>query len=184
MILRLGLLLIAGLAVAVITSGCSNDSAKNVATTAGNLDRGTIPGTPVVTNSLTKAKYIARANALCRRSWADMYASFEQRYPLVARRYQNEQDLNAMEVKQFGSASRHIFLPSLQIQSDDLHYLGSPRGDEQQVEAMLNSLQQAVYNGWKQRILSARQFAAIFHHFTILAYEYGINSCLVYESDF
>lgn len=178
------MLLMAGLAIAAVNSGCGSNGARDTTSSASNPARSTIPGTPVVTNTLTKAKYIARADAVCQRSWADMYDSFEQRYPRVALSYQNERALSAGEAKQFGSASRNIFLPSLQIQFDDLHYLGSPRGDEQQVEAMLNSLQQAVYHGWKQRISSAKQFAAIFHRFTVLAYHYGINSCLVYESDF
>jgi hypothetical protein len=132
---------------------------------------------------LSKAQYVAKADRFCDQAWAFMLTSFSQRYPVVAHGYQNEEDAKA-EGTQFHEASQNIFLAGMQALFDNLQYVGAPETEEHEIDRVLRALQRAIYDGWERRITSAKQFSEIFNRFTVLAYEYGINHCLTYESNF
>ena len=176
----LALILTAGL----LGCGDSSDDTAAGDTPADAHSNSDRPREPAKATSMTKAHYIARADGVCKKSWAFMLDSFSRRYRAVSAHVDNASYFNASYGKRFQSASRHIFLPSMQIRFDDIQYIGSPKGEKEMVETLIGSLQKAVYTGWERRIRSPKQFAQIFHRFNRLAYEYGINSCLVYEASF
>jgi hypothetical protein len=165
----------------MIAAGCGGTDAGNNAATAETKE-GLIP--PVLTSKRNKTEYVARSNELCAEYWGRMLESFRERYPRVARRFRNAPSLRPSEEKRFQSATRLIFLAGLQAIFDDVHYLGAPKGEEQRAEAMLTALQKSVYDGFERRIRTPRQFSELFHRFNVLAYRYGMNNCLVYESTF
>lgn len=101
-----------------------------------------------------------------------MRTSFKQRYKGI------------LEGKPFAAASKNIFLPSLQIQFDDIQYIGAPEGEEAQVEEMIGALQLAVFSAQEQTVSSPAQMAKIFADFNRLALAYGLDSCPVEEDTF
>lgn len=159
--------LAAVLAIAAIATGCGGSSGENARTSET-----TGPNTSVTTSSITTAEYIDRANGVCDEAWPRMLYSFERRYG------------GTLKGKPFAAASKNIFLPSLQIQFDDIHYIGAPEGEQEQVEEMVDALQAAVYSGEKQTITLPAQMVKIFAKFNRLASQYGIDSCPVEEASF
>lgn len=162
--IRLGFICAVALASAA-TLGCGSGSSNEASVTSG-------PRTSVTTSSVSKTEYINRANGVCEKSWAIALPSFQRRYK------------STLHGKAFNAASQNIFLPSLQLQFDDIQYIGAPDGDERQVEEMIGALQLAVYRGEEQIVSSPRQMVHIFAKFSRLAIQYGIDSCPVEEATF
>jgi hypothetical protein len=119
---------------------------------------------PVITvrPSLTKAHYIARANAICKESIEQMKKS-----------------VRAQGLGSYFERSEQIYLPSMQFWFDDIDYLGAPLGDAGQVEAMMRAVQVAVWRGQERGVYSGQQMAALFSKFSRMARHYGLDRCVV-----
>lgn len=164
------MILVAVAAIGPIMGGCGSSTDDDPKETTGRSTLQKI-GLPVFVNSLTKAQYLARANKLCRRSWADMLNEFTY--------YRNRRNPNADQSRLFAYVSKESFLPHMQFWFDDISYLGAPRDEEVKVEDMLKALQWAVHSGQERRIPSASFLVAVFSSFNQLAREYGLDGCLV-----
>jgi hypothetical protein len=116
----------------------------------------------VVRPSLTKANYLAQANAKCKESIAQMSESVKRSGTVS-----------------FAEKSQRIYLPGMQFWFDDIHYLGTPAGDAGQIEAMLQALQLAVWRGEEQGVSSAARLSALFNTFSRRARRYGLDACIV-----
>jgi hypothetical protein len=171
---RLGVYLAGALFAATIVSGCGGSSSDDSA--EGSINRPSEPGIelPLALVSLSRTQYLAQANALCRRSWADMLTKFARR----------RNDFKGNEAQLFAFYSRNSFLPHMQFWFDDIVYLGAPEGEPEPYEGALEALQAAVYEGQERRISSPAQFAAIFADFNRRARKAGLDECLVEADSF
>lgn len=170
-------------AIAAVVAGCGNasssESTPSVATQAAGHPKGPAKETPI-----SKAQYIAQANKICVRNWGFLHAIFMRNYRKLALHLNKSLFLKPADAKKFRNASKEIFLPSIQILFDDVQYLGSPSGEQDEVEAILGAFQQEVYAGAKKPNKSPAQFAATFSRFNRLAGQYGIDSCLIRPASF
>jgi hypothetical protein len=91
------------------------------------------------TSSLTKAQFIAQADAICKTSNAEIESEFE------AFAKQNNIDENEEPSKaQKAEVSETILVPNVTNQAEEIRDLAAPSGDEDEVSAMLDSLDEGV----------------------------------------
>lgn len=122
----------------MIAAGCGGDDdggdaaapASTAATGSEGGDEGEAPPA-LAASSLSRAQYVQRANALCARA--------QKARQRAAADYQRDEDVD--EVESFVAVLREVYAPTLAEQAADLRALGSPRGGEEQVEAILASME-------------------------------------------
>ena len=94
------------------------------------------------TVTLTKVEFIKQGDAICQAGNKEIEAGFEE--------FAKENDLpeNKEPSKEQGvELVETVLLPSIQQQGEELRELGAPEGDEDQVDAMLTALEDAVAEG-------------------------------------
>ncbi len=122
---RLTLLLAGVMALGVIAAGC------------GSSDDST--GTTNVTVTITKDQLIAQGDKICKQGDKEIEEGFE--------RYAEENNLpdNGEPNKKQGiDLVETVIVPSVKTQAELIRGLGIPEGDEDEVEAMLDGLDEAV----------------------------------------
>ena len=141
---RLGLTVAVGIAAALIAAGCGS---SNSSTT---------------TTSLTKAEFLAKANAICKAGTAKQTAAQESlgKNPSQA---------------QLQAYVKGVAIPTIQSQINAVRALGAPAGDEAKVNAML-ALAQADLNKIKTN-LGLISHDNTFANFAAVAHPYGMTSC-------
>jgi hypothetical protein len=166
----LGALAIAA-AIALGAGGCGGGSDSASGESTGATATGGGANQTVHSSSLSKAEFIKRADAICTR---------EKTKGLEAMgAYVKESKGAAGQEKAalIGEAIQKVFLPSVQSQVDQIRALGAPEGDEQEVEAILVALEEAV-EGASQGTPSSAHFAQSFSNAGSLAREYGLSGCV------
>jgi hypothetical protein len=91
------------------------------------------------TASLTKAQFIAQGNAICKKGSTKVEAEFED-FAKKNGIEGNKEPTTAEEVE----LAETILTPNVKSQSEELRALGAPSGDEDEITAMLDSLDQGV----------------------------------------
>ncbi len=91
------------------------------------------------TSSLTKAQFIAQADAICKTGNAEIDSEFE------AFAEKNNIDENEEPSKaQQAEISETILVPNVKNQAEEIRDLAAPSGDEDEISAMLDSLDEGV----------------------------------------
>lgn len=108
-------------AIVVIVAGCGSSSSDTTAA------------------SLTKSEFIAKANAICKKGNAEVESEF-QAYAKKNGLKENAEPSTAQGVE----LAETILTPNIKGQSEELRALGAPSGDEEEITAMLDSLDQGV----------------------------------------
>ena len=140
------MLLAAAIAVAGIAAGCGGgDEAGDTTTT-----------------SLTKAAWIAKADAICQQG--------NQEIEQAARQQFGNGKPTAAEVRDFGTGTA---LPNTQTQVDKIRALGAPSGDEDQVNKILDTVQADID---KAKAAGDVQDST-FSDGNALAEQYGLKVC-------
>jgi hypothetical protein len=120
------LVLLAGVVAALaVFAGC------------GSSDDGT--DTVEATVTLTKAELIKQGDQICKQGDEEIEAGFED-YAEENDIPKNQEPDNAQSVE----IVETVLVPSIKTQSELIRGLGAPEGDEEQIEAMLDSLDEAV----------------------------------------
>jgi hypothetical protein len=170
--------LVGAVAVSVVTmcaASCGGDSAGD--TTSSHHQEVVRASTTVSTApSLTKAKFVAHVNSLCRRKWPFILHAFREyrgQVKLVNPQASFRQRfIEAIRLAYFASITFHIF--------DEVVRLGAPSGEKQAVEEMLGSMQEGVERGQRQKpVTSQSQVEALFVDYNEKARRYGLDECLV-----
>jgi len=94
------------------------------------------------TVTLTKVAFIKQGDAICKAGNKEIQEGFEE--------FAKENNLpeNKEPSKEQGvELVETVLLPSIQQQGEELRELGAPEGDEEQVDAMLTALEDAVAEG-------------------------------------
>lgn len=166
-----GLLLLAAL---VVLGGCggSGDDGSAASTTNGF----TVQANTTMAAAkprLSKAAFVKRANQYCRKAWVIV----GQNYRVYGRTqdpslHGKERTADAIRMSLMAGIDFHIF--------DNIHFLGSPVGEEQEVEEIIGPMQEAVERGQRLGPLySAAEVTALFGDFNRNASRYGLRDCLV-----
>lgn len=142
-------------AIALIATGCGGGDGEDT----------------VTASPLTKAEFIGKADEICARDRRKIAKELET-YPAKqgSGEGKDQEDL-------LTEAIREVFLPSLQAKVDEIRALGAPAGDEQQVEAFLNAMQDAIDAMEERSIETLGQFAVQLEPAGELARAYGFNAC-------
>jgi hypothetical protein len=145
---RIGLTLLAAIAVGVPVAGCgSNDSSTSSTSTQ---------------SAITKADFVAQANAIC--------AKGNQ----AQRKAQTKLGKNATQA-QAKALVTGTFVPNIQGQIDAIKALGAPVGDQSTVTKMV-SLAQADLDKLKADPNQIGN-ENLFSDFAAVAHPYGLTSC-------
>lgn len=142
--LRATLALTAVVALAAIAAGCgsSNDDSS--------------------TSSLTKAAWIAQADAICQQGNQQINQAAHQQF--------GNQKPTAADVQQFVTGTA---LPNTQTQVDKIKALGAPSGDEDQVNHILDTVQADIDKAQAAGDIENTTFA----DGNALARTYGLKVC-------
>jgi ABC-type lipoprotein release transport system permease subunit len=142
--LRAALALTAVVAFGAIAAGCGSS------------------GDDSSTSSLTKAEWIAKADAICQQGNQAIEQAAQQQF--------GNQRPTAAEVKQFATGTA---LPKTQDQVDQIKALGAPSGDEDQVNHILDTVQADIDKAKSSGDIENATFA----DGNALAKQYGLKVC-------
>jgi malonyl CoA-acyl carrier protein transacylase len=139
------------LAVAAIAAGCGGGDSS--------------------AESLTKAEFVKKANAICAR------LSGESQAELLAYINKNVKGSGnkALTKGQEEELVESLVVPSVNKQIEELDALGAPEGDEEQIDAFIEELESTVEEAEEETVgfTEERPFAEA----EKLAREYGISEC-------
>jgi SpoVK/Ycf46/Vps4 family AAA+-type ATPase len=139
--------------VAVLAAGA-------IATGCGSSDDN---GDSTTTASLTKAEWIAKADAICRQGNQQINQAAHQQF--------GNQKPTAAEVQQFTANS---LIPNVQSQVDQIQALGASSGEEDQVNKILDTVQADIDKAKSDpNTISDKTFA----DGNALAQQYGLKVC-------
>jgi ABC-type lipoprotein release transport system permease subunit len=137
---------VAVLAVGAIATGCGSSDDKGDSSTS----------------SLTKAEWIAKADAICQQGNQQINQAAHQAF--------GNQKPTAAEVQQFTTGT---VLSSVQSQVDGIKTLGAPSGDEDQVNHILDTVQADIDKAKSAGAAENSTFA----DGNALAKQYGLKVC-------
>ena len=124
------------------------------------------------TVTLTKAEFIKQGDAICNAGNKEIEEGFEE--------FAAENDLpeNKEPSKEQGvELVETVILPSVQQQGEELRELGAPEGDEEQVDELLTSLEDAVAEGEGEPELLFEGKTDPFGDVNRQAKDYGFKVC-------
>jgi hypothetical protein len=163
--LTCGLALLAVLIVTAV-AGCGGD------------DEGYVPdantSVTVASPPITKPQFTARANKFCREAWTTIRDNWDV--------YTGGQDRDLSRGIRFEEAVRLSLLAGIVFHIfDKIRFLGAPPDEEDEIEAIIGSLQVSAELGQKERwrARSVPEVTRQFREFNRLAQSNGLDDCLV-----
>jgi hypothetical protein len=123
---RLIAVLMAVAALAAIAAGCGSDDSTDTDTASAEV-------------TITKEQLIAQGDAICKQGNEEIEDGFE--------RYAEENDIPKNKEpsdEQGVEIVETVIVPNIKTQSELIRGLGAPEGDEEQVEELVDSLDEAI----------------------------------------
>lgn len=129
--------LVGGVVVAALLTGCGSDDESSKGRESASADAPVGQGGADETNrkAITKAEFIKRADAICRRSSKRIV-----RETFAALRKSNDLSDPSKIPEASAGVVRTVFSPLVERQAREIRALGLPQGDEDRVEAFLDAL--------------------------------------------
>jgi hypothetical protein len=124
------------------------------------------------TVTLTKTEFIKQGDAICKEGNEEISEGFEE--------YAEENDLpqnKEPSTEQGIEITETVILPNVQQQAEEIRELGAPEGDEDQVDELLTSLEDAVAEGEDDPELLFKGDTDPFAKVNELATDYGFKVC-------
>jgi hypothetical protein len=124
------------------------------------------------TVTLTKTEFIKQGDAICKEGNKEIQEGFEE--------YAEENDLpqnKEPSTEQGIEITETVILPGVQQQAEEIRELGAPEGDEDQVDELLTSLEDAVAEGEEDPELLFKGETDPFGEVNELAVDYGFKVC-------
>jgi hypothetical protein len=148
--------------IALVVSGCGGGSGSSSTSPAVT--------TPVTTASgMTQAEYVKRGDAICDKSDKAQNASLKA----MAKKDPKAESTAAGRVKLVVTAG----LPPIKIEAQELAALGAPSGDEAEVQAIVDGLNEAIEKSEQNPASVLNSSANPFTQVDKLAQEYGFKIC-------
>jgi hypothetical protein len=132
--------------------------------------------TTVTTGALSREEFFDRASRMCR----NRQALVNHRLEL----FREEAGPGAHQRRVLEGAAYTWLLPGIQFIFDDLRLMGSPEGDERQIEEMVGAFQSGVETGQSGKVSSAREFVRLFRDYNRFARAYGLDQCTIERSHY
>jgi hypothetical protein len=163
---------IVALAILAVSCGGADDSATGSDGREFQVTGADTTVTPV--NSLTKAKFLAHANDLCRRKWPFILNAARQTANFTRKLHPE-----TSELEQYRRGVRISYYPAIDFHLyDEIQRLGGPPGETQTIEEVLGSMQEAVERGQRMVTSSPAQVEKLFSVYNQIARHYGLDECL------
>lgn len=143
------------LGVALVWAGCGSSSDSNSEVTA---------------SSISKAQFIKEADAACKKGEEEIQEDFK------AFAAENASVKNPTE-EQFSELIDAVLVANIEREVEDIRALGAPKGDEQEVEAILVAREEGIEEAEAQPKRAVQGNMAGFEKADKLAKEYGFGSC-------
>lgn len=154
------------LVLVVLATGCGDSDESS----ADEID--TTPIESVPTSSLTKARYVQRANAVC-------IAAVEKVKPEIGN-YLRSHDLGIRRDEALPYAEElfsKFTAPQYESVIDGIRSLGAPKGDEQQIVKILNAMQRGAAEAEKDPAVLYFANETPMDRAADLARAYGLSDC-------
>jgi hypothetical protein len=149
-------LVIAVAAVGLVAAGCGSDSSTTDSTA-----------------SLTKAEFLKQGNAVCAAGNKKLEAGFES----FAKEH-NLSEKNEPTEAEFEELAETVLVPGVQGQVDGLRALGTPEGDEGELDELLTNAEEAVEEVEEEPMLIAEENGEEpFSTVNKEARAYGLTTC-------
>ena len=155
---RLILLLASVLAMAIVVAGCGSSDDDS--------------GTTDVSVTVTKEQLIKQGDTICKQGNEEIEDGFE--------RFMKENDIPENQEpsdEQGVEIVETVLVPNLKTQSELIRGIGIPEGDEEQVEAMLDSLDGAIETAEEDPEALFEEDTDPFADANEKAQEYGFTQC-------
>lgn len=147
-------MLCVGILLLAIVAGCGGD------------DEG--DSTTVTTSSLSKAEFTAKAEDLC----------FQEQEQMASEIKAVEEQNGVTEPLDLSpEAVTAAVLPRMETQIEELQALGAPKGDEDQIEAFLAAMSQALGEIEDRQLSSSAELSRAFGPVKQLGRKYGFEAC-------
>lgn len=146
-----------------VASGCGGSDSSATGSAGGEIT--------VEAGSLSKAEFIAKADALCK----DSRAQFDR----ALRTYTQNNPLSGSaedETEQLGKVVDTILSPTYENLTEEITSLGAPSGDEEQVAAFVQAIQQDLDEASENPSKAFRDLQP-FDEPIKLANAYGLTGC-------
>ena len=138
-------------AIAVIAAGCGSSSNDT-------------------TSALTKAEFISQGDAICEKGNKEIETGFEA--------FLKENGIKGEPSKAQGvELSETVLIPSVKSQSEELRDLGAPSGEEGEISAMLDALDEGVEEAEEDPEALLASESDPFGPANKMATEYGLKVC-------
>jgi len=157
---RLIVLLAGVLALAIAAAGC------------GSSDDSTDTDTASADVTITKAQLIAQGDAICKQGNEEIEDGFE--------RYAEENDIPKNQEpsnKQGVEIVETVLVPNLTTQAELIRGLGAPEGDEEEVEELVDSLDEAIESAEEEPEALFNEDTDPFGDVNQQAQDYGFSEC-------
>lgn len=147
---RGSLALTAALVAALLVAGCGGDSDGE--------------------SSISKAQFIAKADAICKQSNERMEAGF-------TKLLKNVTNLTKLKKVEYEEIVDEVMVPSIEREIEELGALGIPAGDEERIDAMIDALEEGKETAERNPEAVNASSDAVFGIASRIAGEYGLEVC-------
>jgi hypothetical protein len=162
------------LAVAALIGGCGADGQGSNPTAGATASSNRPYGILYVNPDLTKRKFVAHVNGLCRRKWRFIQNAVRQTSVITAKAHPQTSRLQrysaGVQESYAASIGFHIYT--------EIQHLGAPPGEKQAVEDVLRAMQDGMKRGQETPVTGPAQVEAMFTDYNRLARRYGLDECL------
>jgi hypothetical protein len=163
-------------ALVAIAAGCGGSGGGDASRSGGNEFSARANPSVTTVKLLTKPKFIAHVNSLCRRKWRFILNAVRQTSVITGKLHPQTSKMQryarGVRLSYFASIAFHIYVP--------IQRLGAPPGERQAVEKLIGTMLEGIERGGRQvRFASAAQAEAPFADYNRTARRYGLDECLV-----
>ncbi len=130
------------------------------------------------TASLSKAQFVKQGNAICRKGNAKIETEFEK-----FAEERNLQENKKPSKPVFEEATETILVPGITSQVEEIRALGTPEGDEGEVDEILTGAEEAVEEAEEEPVSFAEGESPKLKEVNRQAREYGLTVCGEEESE-
>jgi len=147
-------------------SAAGNGSGQEAGGSGGSVDSGETP--EIEPTSETKAKYVAKANAICEKRRKQIRAQLTRVVKALPK--------NSGEEAGLDNVVEDAFAPGLEAELDELLELGAPQGGEEQIEEIFAAIE-AVIAEMREDPAAFGRSPNSFKESERLTAAYGIDEC-------
>lgn len=121
-------------------------------------------------NSISKAAFIAKADAICKKGTERMQSG-------IFAALKTPQNLTKVSAAEQEKIVTTVMVPSVSREAKELRALGVPDGDEEKVDAMIAALEEGVETAERDPQAVTKSSDVVFGISSRIAGEYGLKVC-------